>query len=78
MLKGNDKRAEADWDCYAKRVRHLFEPNASTQIKASVDYLLASPPQKQVVPNGELRFAAISKDLSESGSTSSVSADYLW
>jgi len=66
MLKGNDKRAEAGWDCYAKRVRHLFEPLISTPIKASVDYLLALPPQRQVVLSGELRFAAISKDVSES------------
>lgn len=69
MLKGNDKQAEADWDCYAKRARHLFEPNTSTSIKASVDYLLAHPPEKQVVLSGELRRAALSKDVSESNAS---------
>jgi hypothetical protein len=69
MLKGNDKRAEADWDCYAKRVRHLFETSTSALMKASVDYLLASPPQKQVVLSGELRFAAVTQDVSESSAS---------
>jgi hypothetical protein len=69
MLKGSDKEAEADWDCYVKRARHLFEPNTSTSMKASVDYLLARPPKKQVVLGGELRFAAVTKDVSESNAS---------
>jgi len=69
MLKGNDKWAKADWEGYSKRVRELFEPPTSTAIKASVDFLLASPPQKQVVLNGELRFAAIRKDVGETNAS---------
>ena len=69
MLKGNHKKAEADWDCYAKRVRHLFEPNSSPPIKTSVDYLVDSPPQKQVILSGELRLAAVTKDASESNAS---------
>jgi hypothetical protein len=69
MLKGSDRRAEADWDCYVKRARHLFEPNTSTSMRASVDYLLAHPPEKQVVHSGELRRAAVTKDVSESNAS---------
>jgi len=66
MLRGNLKKAEADWDCYAKRVRHLFEPATSPPMKTSVDYLLENSPQKQIVLGGKLQFAAVNKDVSES------------
>ena len=69
MLKGSDKRAGADWDCYVKRALHLFEPYTSPSMKASVDYLLAHPPEKLVVVSGELRFADVTKDVSESNAS---------
>ena len=66
VLKGDDKSAGVDWDCYAKRVRGLFEPTTSSSMTHSLGWLLKNPPQKQVVLNGQLRFAPVTKDESES------------
>lgn len=48
------KNAEADWDEYAKQVKHVFDEPVSPAFVAAINYFLEHPPKKQIVMEGVL------------------------
>jgi len=63
---------EADWDEFSKSISDNFEQNTSKDIRLAVNFILKSPPKKQVVKDGILDWkdslldknASITKKLS--------------
>lgn len=49
-------RVEANWDRFANEINELFLKAADGELKESVDYLLKSPPRKQVIRAKVLMF----------------------
>lgn len=61
-VKGNEKRADADWDRFALELAAL-KPEVLAPIVACGPYLLSHPPKKQVLENSRL----VWKDRGASG-----------
>lgn len=51
--------ARANWTAFAKSVDAWFQAPASDEVRDAVDFLLASPPKKQVVVNGVLQWREV-------------------
>jgi len=56
FASGNDKGVEAAWDVFAKDIDEKFGAINDTSFLDAVKYLLTSPPRKQVIRDGVLRF----------------------
>lgn len=48
------KNAEADWDEYAKQVKHVFDAPTPIEFREAIEYFLEHPPKKQIVRDGIL------------------------
>ena len=68
FLKGDEKKAEADWDKLAVDLRATFGTSTSVKFNEAVEYLCKHPPKKQIVIEGKLDWAAARQDQSESKS----------
>ena len=55
LLIGNNKGGQPNWDAFINRLNN-FNPSRTGNLKSSVDYILAHPPQKQVVINNQIEF----------------------
>jgi hypothetical protein len=64
-FKGNEKRADADWDRFAISLRDMFDPEKSSELNSAVDYLTTRPPQKQVVRNESLTWDPVAQSNGE-------------
>jgi hypothetical protein len=64
-LKGDETRAEADWDKLGNCLHKKFDPARMPELQAAVDYLMRNPPQKQVVVNGVLDWRPVVQGSSE-------------
>jgi len=51
---GDEKKAEAAWDRYARAIDARFSGLNSAELKTAVDYLLGRPPKKQIVVKGKI------------------------
>jgi hypothetical protein len=49
FARGNEKNVEADWDAFAKHIGTVLDPSISEDLQVAVDYLLTTPPKKQVL-----------------------------
>ena len=61
-LRGNEEKAEADWNRFASSVEHKFNPDISQELSSAVEYLQNHPPKKQTVKNGKLDWAEARPD----------------
>ena len=66
FLRGDESRAEPDWECFAASLRCSFQASTSLQLKEACEYLLSNPPKKQVKVNDRLAWSSNDPDsLSE-------------
>ena len=47
-----DGNAEANWDTFAKEVSGLIDTPSNQHLATAIDFILNSPPKKQVIVNG--------------------------
>lgn len=65
-LAGNERGAKANWSEYANAIRGRFSDVPSDEFSEAVAFLTASPPKKQIVADGVIRWRASVKDAGES------------
>ena len=53
---GDEKKAEAAWDRYARAIDAGFTRLNSAELTAAVAYLLGQPPKKQIVVKGKIQW----------------------
>jgi hypothetical protein len=66
FANGDEDKAEANWDTFAKAIANGFDPSQSKALNAAVDYLLKYPPKKQVLINKKLAFVDEPSDKNQS------------
>lgn len=59
-------QAEPDWARFALLVRDKFQPERTYELKSACEYLLRSPPMKQVVINGAVAWETPLRPIQES------------
>jgi hypothetical protein len=47
-------KAEPDWDSFAASLRDTFEPKATEELERACEYINDSPPNHQIVADGDL------------------------
>ncbi len=55
-ISGRSNEAQPDWKEYAIRISPQFNPNATPELTAAVDYMLNRPVMKQIIRNNSLAF----------------------
>ena len=53
---GRDKSVDANWDSFANAINAAFLANAEANVVEARDFLLQSPPRRQVLLAGKVRF----------------------
>src|SRR5688572_25973028 len=53
---GDENGVQANWDRFANDIDKQFQAIPDKEFRAAVDYLLGSPPRKQVLKNGAIEF----------------------
>jgi hypothetical protein len=66
FLRGNESKAELDWDRFADSLKDKFEHSDKLDFIDALHYLNEHPPQKQVVRKHELGWAPNVRDDGES------------
>jgi hypothetical protein len=54
FLKGNEDKAEPDWDKFCNKVSEKFDKTASSEFQQACEYYTTQPPKKQIVRDGDL------------------------
>lgn len=63
-MRGEERTADPDWDCFARSLKDTFKRNSSPELEKACGYLLEDRPKKQVVVDGRLKWR--NPELSES------------
>ncbi|EEJ2708096.1 hypothetical protein B5637_004398, partial [Salmonella enterica subsp. enterica serovar Kiambu] len=56
FARGDSKKVEPCWDCFAKKINDNFLKIENEDLKKAVGYLLESPPRKQILSEGKIIF----------------------
>jgi hypothetical protein len=62
FVVGNDRRADPNWDCFGRSLRHAFRTNWNPALAEACDCLLLNPPMKQVVLDKRLAWSTVGPD----------------
>lgn len=64
---GDEGKVFAAWDKFANEADDAFDDSATDELREAIDYLIAAPPRKQVLEEGnKVRFRDFPKDLNQS------------
>lgn len=58
LRAGRNNAAEADWDAFANAIRGKFAKLEVNETRRAIEYVLAHPPRRQVVDEGQLKWKA--------------------
>ena len=62
----NYPSAEPDWDTFAVSLRDTFKPDATTELREACEYMLESPPNRQIICGGQVTWETPVRPPSES------------